>query len=272
MLQLRNLTWKVYSSDKWNFIELMMTGVSIAYTVVRATQADKSVLPYINEDESYDPKDSFRIQFWVVGNIIFFLLQIMKVMYYMRASIKLAKIVKLTIKVFIDVSAFTLFLAFWMTIFTELYNISGIRLFDPATKDRNYPGISDWWALWIQCFRNSIGDISIPYYIYWSDNDGLPNSSRFFFSHYAWSLFILHEFFILICLFNFLIAIVSQSYDNIMDTQEMETTMSKIYLNNEAAVLYDFIDMTFRRRRWEPSQTFHMAVSMEEYEKGSDEF
>ena len=85
-------------------------------------------------------------------------------------------------------------------------------------------------------------------------------------------MFITHEFFILICLFNFLIAIVSQSYDNIMDTQEMETTMSKIYLNNEAAILYDVIDMILRRARWEPAQTFHMTVSMEEYEKGSDDF
>lgn len=65
--------------------------------------------------------------------MIYFLLQVMKLMYYMRASNALAKIVKLTAKVFFDVAAFTLFLAFWITIFTELYIISGIRLYDPPT-------------------------------------------------------------------------------------------------------------------------------------------
>jgi hypothetical protein len=52
-------------------------------------------------------------------------------MYFMRASINLAKIVKLTFKVFSDVAAFTLFLMFWLTVFTELYHVSGITLFDP---------------------------------------------------------------------------------------------------------------------------------------------
>lgn len=70
-------------------------------------------------------------------------------MYFMRASINLAKIVKLTYKVFYDVAAFTLFLLFWITIFTELYVISGIRLFDDISKDKYYPGVSDWFALWL---------------------------------------------------------------------------------------------------------------------------
>lgn len=45
MLQLRNLTFKVYSADKWNLVELLMTLVSIVYVIVRATQVNKSVIP-----------------------------------------------------------------------------------------------------------------------------------------------------------------------------------------------------------------------------------
>jgi hypothetical protein len=104
-----------------------------------------------------------------------------------------------------------------MTAFTEIYNMSGISLIDPTIQLKYYPGLSQWVALWIQCFRNSIGDINTPNYTYWHNNIEIEASSQWFFTHYAWLLFLFHEFFILICLFNFLIAIVSQSYDNIMD-------------------------------------------------------
>ena len=83
----------------------------------------------------------------------------MKLMYFMKASINLAKIVKLTTKVFYDVAAFTLFLVFWMTIFTELYFLSGITLVDDVLFEKYYPLTDRWIALWIQNFRNSLGDI-----------------------------------------------------------------------------------------------------------------
>jgi len=81
----------------------------------------------------------------------------------------------------------------------------------------------------------------------------------------------MHEFFILICLFNFLIAIVSQSYDSIMDNQARETTMSKTFLNNEAAIILDTLDLIFAKKI-EQTQTFHITVCMDEYEAEGDEF
>ena len=102
-------------------------------------------------------------------------------------------------------------------------------------------------------------------------NESVSDATKNLFSHWAWILFIAHEFFILICLLNFLIAIVSQSYDNIMNNQEMETTMSKVYLNNEASIIFDAIDLMMRYQR-EPSQTFHMRVCLDSYETQLDEF
>ena len=187
----------------------------------------------------------------------------------MRVSINLAKIVKLTIVVFYDVTSFTIFMIFWITIFVLLYMIAGVKLFDENDDGYVYSVLTLPVALWIQSFRNSLGDISEPTYEYWSNNPDAHVVASQIFSHWAWILFFIHEFFILICLFNFLVAIVSQSYDSIMDNQVRETTMSKIFLNNEAAIILDTLEFASTK---ELSQTFHLMVSMDDYETTGDEF
>ena len=47
--------------------------------------------------------------------------------------------------------------------------------------------------------------------------------------------------------------------------------MSKIYLNNEAAIIYDVIDLVARTKR-DVVQTYHMMVDMEEYFSAADEY
>jgi hypothetical protein len=49
----------------------------------------------------------------------------------------------------------------------------------------------------------------------------------------------------------------------------METVMSKIYLNNEAAMIFDAIDLLIRLKR-PPSQTFHMIVCVDQYTDSSN--
>jgi len=90
-------------------------------------------------------------------------------MYFMRVSTNLAKIVKLTIRVFQDVAAFTVFMIFWITVFMQIYIITGITLFE--NQDETYAKLTSPVALWIQSFRNSLGDINNPVYTYWSDNE-----------------------------------------------------------------------------------------------------
>lgn len=72
-------------------------------------------------------------------------------------------------------------------------------------------------------------------------------------------------------LLNFLIAIVSQSYDSIMDSEMVETTKSKIYMNNEAAIIFDAIDLLFKIKR-DVSNVVHIIADMAEYDDNGDDF
>jgi hypothetical protein len=118
----------------------------------------------------------------------------------------------------------------------------------------------------LQVFRNSLGDINDPDYSYWGDeNESISETTRSLYTAWVWIIFVSHEFFILVCLLNFLIAIVSQSYDSIMDNEKVETTQSKIYMNNEASIIFDAIDLILRTNR-EISNVVHVIADMSEYE------
>ena len=77
-------------------------------------------------DENKD--EVSRMKYWAVTNSLMTLLIVFKLMYFMKVSVNLATVVKLTHVVFRDVAAFSLFLLFWITTFVLLYLIAGVKL------------------------------------------------------------------------------------------------------------------------------------------------
>jgi hypothetical protein len=94
-----------------------------------------------------------------------------KLLYFLRVNMEMSKIVKLTTQVFSDVGAFTVYLVIWITVFVQLYEIAGISLFNDITYKLKYDYLDNWVALWIQAFRNALGDINEPTATYWINNE-----------------------------------------------------------------------------------------------------
>lgn len=141
-LQIRNLSWRIYKQDIYNFSELFQVCISVAYSVLRFVEIDKSIIP-----KGETKSEAWRMQYWVVLNTIMVILIVLKIMYFMKVSVNLAKIVKLTVRVFEDVAAFTIFMIFWICVFVQLYLVSGINLFANVSED--YPVMTLPVALWI---------------------------------------------------------------------------------------------------------------------------
>jgi DNA anti-recombination protein RmuC len=64
---------------------------------------------------------------------------------------------------------------------------------------------------------------------------------------WAWILFLLNEFFILIVLLNFLIAIISQAYDEVMTKEEIDRYEARCDLNIEVAIKLDTFDLLLQK-------------------------
>ena len=122
------------------------------------------------------------------------------------------------IQVIYDVSSFIIFFMAWILFYSIIYRVMGIKF-----GGDDYPGINDNAIYPIQIFRNSLGDIAAPDYSYWTHGNNSPSHDLL--DLYAsnsmywlvWVMFVMTQLFLLIILLNFLIAIISTSYKDVMD-------------------------------------------------------
>jgi hypothetical protein len=95
----------------------------------------------------------------------------------------------------------------------------------------DYPGLEGSFATFIQLFRLSVGDTQIPEYPAWSALKEKPEHENVgqFMITYIWIVFMFEQFVLQITMLNFLIAIVSQSYDNVLNLGQQLYFESKCY-------------------------------------------
>ena len=95
-----------------------------------------------------------------------------------------------------------------------------MNIFSAKFDEEDYPDLNFFFIMLIQMYRNSIGDISAPSYGRWSDllesNSKYEQNKAYMMITLIWIVWVLHQFMNLIILLNFLIAIISQSYENVM--------------------------------------------------------
>lgn len=92
-------------------------------------------------------------------------------------------------------------------------------------------------------FRNTIGDLHPPTYVTWlkdvEKGEDKPDMKQIIIVYWTWILYFLYEFYNLIILLNFLIAIVSDTYARVMQEDIVHQYRSRCALNSDVAVLSD---------------------------------
>ena len=93
----------------------------------------------------------------------------------------------------------------------------------------------------IQTYRNGIGDISAPDYSYWDNGVNEKDNKFYIMLAYIWMIWLGNQFFILIIMLNFLIAVISQTYDQVMSQSQILLYKRKADLNHECRIIKKFI-------------------------------
>lgn len=95
----------------------------------------------------------------------------------------------------------------------------------------------------IQTWQNSIGNINPPSTTYWNTHQkshdpsvALAANIAIYVIYFVWFV---NQALILIVLMNFLIAVISQSYENVMDTAVMIKYSQRCDLNHQVALVYE---------------------------------
>jgi hypothetical protein len=159
------------------------------------------------------------------------LLAFAKIFSYLRASESLSKMTILLTNVFEDVKVFNLIFLTLAALLMAMFLFSGSPIYSEEDFPENVPfGL----ASAIQALRNSIGDIGTPSYDAWKDKEGglvmvIWISFQFVMGTYMQNIIML----------NFLVAQVSQSYDNVMGMEEVYMIRNMADCNVESTIFLD---------------------------------
>jgi len=113
--------------------------------------------------------------------------------------------------------------------FARFFSILGID-----SEADEYSGLFLFGRYFLGVYENSLGNISTPGYTIWDpskkDNKNLFNSIILV---VIWVIWFLNQWFIFMILLNFIIALISQSYDDVMEKQMETEYLQKTKLNRE---------------------------------------
>ena len=134
------------------------------------------------------------------------ILSVSKLLSLLRMYPRFSKLVKSILVVLHEMAYFLAFFWIFCFVFGILNIVAGIT-FD----DGDYPDINFFWFQSITSFRNSLGDLQSPDYSYWRKDKKGPIET--FMVYYSWVLFNNQIIFMVVVLLNFLLGIITQSYE-----------------------------------------------------------
>lgn len=161
-----------------------------------------------------------------------------KIKFFLRLSDYMGQLVQLIDKCSYETWTISNFLTFFCMFFSLIFIYLG-----DSGDDKDYEGINVFLAMNLNVLRNAIGDIIVPTYTYWIEkHDEAPRTS-----HAAimvlWLIWDIQIFIMLIMLLNFLIAIVSQTYEDVMDKHDQISYLFRAELNRECRVILNFFGL-----------------------------
>ena len=167
---------------------------------------------------------------WSVFSLVIAILSAVKTMNLLRVFPDFGKQVQLVSQVWVDSGSFLAFYFLWLFFFAIFKALLGNEI-----DLDDYPGLHFTVAAMLIEYRNSVGDIMPPTYSFWSQDLA---GSRVMVGLNQFN-FISFQVFMNVILLNFLIAIISQSYEQVMDQQELHIYKQKAELIWETAVIFN---------------------------------
>lgn len=143
-------------------------------------------------------------------------------------------LIELLSKTVDEIKLFAGFFYTWIFMFSLIFQILGMQIPNEDDKDSDYKELNIFAAYFLYAYRNSIGDIHAPGTAFWMSRiTHQPDSAKetSLIMAVVWLFWILNQFFVLIVLLNFLIAIISESYEAVMAESIIHKYEHKIEMN-----------------------------------------
>ena len=181
----------------------------------------------------------------------------------MRISRSLGQLELLVGKCVEDCFPFMLFFTFWNILFATFYLIQAADV-----NSDDYKGLNTFTKLFLQTYEDSVGNADVPIYSFWIDSAGeAPTTIRGFMVGLIWVTWFTNQWFIFIVLLNFIIAIIGQSYDSVMEKATQYMYLQRTDMNMECRVTLKYLGML------KTMDQFVLTASLEDgHQHDDDEF
>jgi hypothetical protein len=162
---------------------------------------------------------------------------VVKFMHFNKIYSELGRLSELLFQSFTKVGSFMFIFLLWTILFAMEYFILQSNLDDAA----GYSGTSQSMGYFIVAFQNGIGGIVPPTVDAWNPKDDQIFSEKvlIFLVYFFW---LFQQYVVLIVLLNFLVAMISSVYEEVMDAKLQYEFKQKSDLNGEADRFFKFID------------------------------
>lgn len=132
-----------------------------------------------------------------------------KILGYLRIYESYGFLVKMVALTFRDLIPFTIFFLLFIVFFASLYIVLKLDL-----DEEVYVDVKNVFGYFLYSMRNSIGDLSEPLYTVWLEEEN--QVKKYTMIYIAWFVWICNALLMVIVLLNFLIAVISQSYERVV--------------------------------------------------------
>jgi hypothetical protein len=232
-----------YFKEFLNYFDVMLCVIYPVYFFYRIKERNvsKNMIPLATDEEHEIG--------WTIANNFIGIQGFIKFFSFLRVSKMFSKFTIMLVNVFLGLISFNLVFFSMIGLFAFLSSISGFVTF----SEDDYPtDVNFVLATVTQTFRNSIGDINMPSIEAWKGTDYyIPMT------FWAQALFFVSTYIMVIIMLNFLIAAISQSYDEVMGKEELYFAQSMADLNTESALVIDFLNK-LKCFKMKPVQSFHI--------------
>lgn len=202
--EIRYESLRSYFSDVFNIFAFMQFPLYLNYFVLTFRKHT------LDDSEKIDT-------YQALVEIILFFSIMTKVLEFLRTWRQYRFIIQMIMQVFIDIKPFLTLFFFFVLLFTMcMISLQGEVCKNEHCRDDDdeYPSVIKILPIFIQQFRNSIGDIAPPGYDNWNDN--LKNKedigSSYIMIYMLWVIWLINIILMLIVMLNFLIAEVGNTY------------------------------------------------------------
>jgi len=156
---------------------------------------------------------------------------LLKINFLLRVNSGFGLLVTLVRTAVVEMIPFSAYLIIWVFTFILLYKVTGQEATGRAGfKDNSFGNFL------LLVFENSIGNINDPVF----DDTNILGAKMYL----VWLIWWFNQFMIVIILLNFLIAVISQSYENVMNSATILKFKDIAQLNREAYLVMQYLPNT----------------------------